>query len=154
MFKFLRSILNGIENLFIWLPIIWNDRQWDHFFFYKILQKKLLLMEKFWASGETTTANPERTEKQIRIARILCDRLIAHDYISNAKLFVDDIDENFEFKFEDSPDHPGFCRLIDNRTDKEKKAFSKACGLAHTVEKQDKEYLFGLLNKYVDKWWD
>ena len=37
-FKNIRySIQYGIENIFRWLPIVWNDRNWDHYYFFKVL---------------------------------------------------------------------------------------------------------------------
>ncbi len=43
--NFFRSIKYGIKNLITWFPIIWKDRDWDHWYLYKILRFKLIQME-------------------------------------------------------------------------------------------------------------
>ena len=41
---FFRNIKHGLKNLYVWFPIIWNDRQWDFQSMLEILDKKLELM--------------------------------------------------------------------------------------------------------------
>ena len=41
----LDNFCTGIKNLIVWLPVIWNDRQWDYAYFLKLMDKKLDLME-------------------------------------------------------------------------------------------------------------
>jgi len=40
----LRKLFESIKNLFVWLPVIWNDRQWDSWYIEKILLKKITLI--------------------------------------------------------------------------------------------------------------
>lgn len=42
----LYKITQGIQNLITWFPIIWKDRQWDHYYLMVMLHKKLSLMEE------------------------------------------------------------------------------------------------------------
>jgi len=37
----------GIQNLLVWVPVIWRDRQWDHTYIYEIFKHKLHLTEQF-----------------------------------------------------------------------------------------------------------
>ena len=37
----IRRVLDGLNNLFVWTPTIYRDRNWDYVFIYEILQKKL-----------------------------------------------------------------------------------------------------------------
>lgn len=153
--NFFTDLEQGIKNIFIWLPVIWKDRQFDRAYLYIILGKKLKLMEKFFLSDDVCSVDAYKHGKNIKIARILCDRLIEGDYLSNAMLFNKNIkDEHFKFEFEPIPDLKGFSRLLDNRTKSEKDAFTKACALSELLEKQDKEYLFDLLKKNITYWWD
>lgn len=78
----------GIRNIFTWMPIIWKDRQWDQAYLYAILGKKLKRMEDFFLSGNTTTANAKKHGKDIKVARILCNRLEREDY-SNPNKWAD-----------------------------------------------------------------
>ena len=77
----LRDIPENIHNLIIWIPVIWNDEQWDYDYLYKILHKKLSLMENYFKEGNSSSVNAHKKEKQIKIARILCERLLYRDYL-------------------------------------------------------------------------
>ena len=39
--QFFRNIDYGIQNLWLWLPIIWSDRNWDQYYIYEILEFKI-----------------------------------------------------------------------------------------------------------------
>ena len=113
--KFFDGIWDGLVNLAMWLPIVWKDRQFDHAYLYIVLRHKLRLMEKFYSSDKTWCVGTKRHAKEIRIARILCDRLVEDYYPS----------------------------------------FKKNDWKHNTMQnKQDRDYLFDLMKKHVDKWWD
>lgn len=44
---FFRNIQIGIKNIFKYLPIIWNDRDWDYEYCVKLLRFKLKNMSKY-----------------------------------------------------------------------------------------------------------
>lgn len=116
MFKSLYyNIKYGIENIFIWLPIIWKDRNWDYIYIYLILQKKFELMENIHKNSYCV--NKEKTIRQLKIAKELCKRLSKESYLTNKKDF-----ENFLYN--------------------------------KYMKEQDKNYLFDILKKYINHWWD
>ena len=86
--EFFSGLKYGIKNVCTWLPIIWEDRQFDHGYLYTILGKKLKLMETFFLSDDTNVVNAKKYGKQIKIARILCNRLETEDY-SNPNKWAD-----------------------------------------------------------------
>ena len=74
------DIPQGIKSLFIWFKVIWNDRSWDWVFIFYILRKKLELMEHtFRVHGHAVDS--EKTAHEIKICKLLLDRLIKADYI-------------------------------------------------------------------------
>ena len=75
----------GIKNLITWFPIIWADRQWDYRFFYEILYKKVLLLERHHIKYNPFTSK-ERTLKKMKICKLLCERLLNNNYIDNAMI--------------------------------------------------------------------
>lgn len=83
--RFLRGILQGFKNIFIWLPIIWEDRQFDHGYLYTIMWHKLKLMEKFFSSGDPWAVGADKCAKDIKVARILCGRLMDGSYTNPFK---------------------------------------------------------------------
>lgn len=43
----IKNKIRQIRNLIRWIPIIWNDRDWDYYFIYEMLKQKLINVEKF-----------------------------------------------------------------------------------------------------------
>lgn len=39
-----RDVYTGIKNVFVWLPIIWNDRNFDHEYLARIMEFKFRRM--------------------------------------------------------------------------------------------------------------
>jgi hypothetical protein len=82
--RVLRNIWRSLCNLWYWLPVIWGDRQWDSWYFLKILEHKLAVMERFFASDKPMCVGHERRASEIKYCRLLAARLIADDYLINA----------------------------------------------------------------------
>ena len=70
---YIRNIKYGIENLVIWFPTIWKDRNWDYYYFFKILEKKLELFEQTHTNAIYLHWEP--VAKNLKIAKNLCKRL-------------------------------------------------------------------------------
>lgn len=149
----IRLIIESIESLIEWIPIIWKDRDWDQWYLYNIMYKKLYKMEKFYDSDLTYSSTAKQTAKQIRICRILCKRLIDDYYLSNATMFpYDKVYPDFYFLDSEHVLETNYSRII-NKKHREY-LFSKACLHSEYMHKQDKEYLFKTISKYIDGWWD
>ena len=78
--RFVKGIPTGITNLIKWSPIIWNDRDFDQAYMYEMLRFKLKNMEDFFYSDRTWCIGSERRAKEIKICRILLDRIIKEEY--------------------------------------------------------------------------
>ncbi|MHA1700683.1 MAG: hypothetical protein ACTSWK_00270 [Promethearchaeota archaeon] len=158
---FFRSIKYGIENLIIWTSVIWKDRNWDHWYLYKILQFKLIQMEKLHRKYGHAV-NSIKTADQIKICINLLKRLIEDDY--DESIFKNHNKKWGEahFNWDECKDRKD-CRSLritrDNvKTDKEikqeRKEFNRLCKHEAKLRKQDNDYLFKLMNKYIQGWWD
>jgi len=44
----IQHFFSKINKVFYWLPVIWNDQDWDQDFFLTILHHKLVSMRKFF----------------------------------------------------------------------------------------------------------
>lgn len=82
------QLKQGIINLIVWFPIIWNDRQWDNSYLYKILIKKIELKERFFLSNESHTLNSDQVAKQLSQVKQALIRLYDEDYLA-ADEFID-----------------------------------------------------------------
>jgi len=47
----INQIKDGIQNLWVWFPIIWHDRWWDYSFMHNMLAFKLKRMQHGWAGA-------------------------------------------------------------------------------------------------------
>jgi hypothetical protein len=79
----MNNILQGIKSLLFWLPVIWNDRHWDHYFLYKILHHKLLGIEK--TSKNSLHLHWGREIQRIKVCISLLNRLLEDEYFENAE---------------------------------------------------------------------
>lgn len=148
MFSRLKSFKTGICNLIKWFPVIWQDRDWDYYYIYAILHKKLDNMEKFFNSDEAWTSKSEGVAEQLKEVKVLCENLINGNYLSEAlKPFDEKYGEVKIFKFVDGK--------LEHNVDDETLSMYRECGkLADKNEEQDKNKLFDLINKNIDNWWD
>ena len=152
---FYYNITQGISNIFKWGKVIWNDRNWDDGYIFRILYFKFESMEKFFNSDKAYSARAKKDAKRIMTAKNLCKRIVENNYLSKAlidhnKKYGDD----FKFEFEPCKDKSGFSTLIDKREKEEQESFSKAGKHSDLMEKQDIDYLFKFLNKHIQSWWD
>lgn len=78
----IRRLLESLQSVWRWLPIIWKDRQWDHHFLLKILHHKLALMEAFFLSDDRHIADADEVAAEIGAVLRRLDRLLADEYLS------------------------------------------------------------------------
>jgi hypothetical protein len=150
----------GVRNLIRWFPVIWNDRNWDQYYIYIILRKKLKLTEKTLRNGHHLYA--DRTADQIKVCIFLLNRLIKDEYHMNAFKRHNEKWGETEFEFEKIKDRPGYSSLkithpnVKTEKDKklQKKDFKRASDHVEYLTNQDVEMLFRNMNKYIRGWWD
>ena len=65
MFK-IKNKIKQLRKLIRWIPIIWKDRDWDHYFIYEILKQKLIDHEQGIKEGYS--ADAFKTADKIRTA--------------------------------------------------------------------------------------
>lgn|SRR5574343_492330 len=124
-----RNVKSGMTNLIDWAPVIWADRDWDHYFLLSILEKKISRMENYFKNSNICVANV-KTAKQLKTCRILLQRLINEDYYK-------------ELFFVSKTYRPG-----KNDYDKDKLNHSEM------MYNQDLNYLLKIFGKHLRGWWD
>jgi hypothetical protein len=152
------AFCEGIENLVFWIPAIWKDRDFDHHFMFIILNKKLIKMEKFYRSKHTWSADALKYADQIKIARILTERIVKDKYVENALIPYDRIYGDVEL-FDSIPTSiiegkPKLYSIVEVGTKQQHSMFRRAGKHSDYMEKQDIEYLFKFLKKHIQNWWD
>ena len=154
------DIPQGIGSLILWFPVIWKDRWWDQYFIYKILHFKLKKMEQNTIKyGHHVGAN--KCAERMHVCVLLLDRLLKDEYHENAFIWHDKKWGEIEFNFHpiDGTEHSTLeltrpnCRT-DEEHEQENKEYRRISVLVAKKRQYDLEYLFYLLNKYIEGWWD
>jgi hypothetical protein len=75
-------LLDGIEKLVYWLPVIWRDRDWDHDWFYIVMRHKLQAMRRMLLTDPYEGALHSAERAAVAIG--LLDGLLADRYEDEA----------------------------------------------------------------------
>ena len=156
-----RSFKTGVENLIVWFPIVWKDRQWDHQYIYTVFRHKLHLKEQFIRQRGIHVNNAQDADK-IKKCVILLDRLMKDEYHENVfKPHYKKWGEP-EMKFKDSTKYPN-CSVLDIKypnvetgedDKKQTKDFRVKSKMEAAMREQDLDMLFQLMRKHIQSWWD
>lgn len=148
------SLTGGIENIIYWWKVIWKDSTFDESYLFKILHRKLEQMEYEFAHefASELVCKADTIAKQIMIAKCLCKRIIANDYLHNALVPVEKKYGQLKWKFESNKDKTA-SRLVFEENSQAQKARYKAYKQSDYSEKNDIDYLFNHMAKYVQTWW-
>ena len=149
----MRNFIRGIKNLWKWFPIVWKDRDFDYHYLLILMKFKLKDIERFFSSDKTMSVGIEKCAKNVKICRILLDRILKDDYSC-----WDVHDKKWgrgKLSFENNT-----LEIIRSnvKTEKDKeverKEFMRCYEQDVMLKDQDYEYLFKLLYKHIENWWD
>jgi hypothetical protein len=150
----------GVQNLWRWFPLIWNDRDWDWRYWLEMNHKKLKSME-YNIRNNGNHVHCARDADNIKRAVLAIERLLADDYNENAFINHEKKYGKLDMTFGE-PDERKCSRIHFSRpkanTEKEieteRKAASRLYKHGDSMQKQDLEYATKIINKYLFHWWD
>ena len=154
--------IKRIKNVIRWLPVIWNDMDWDHHYFYVILRTKLSHMEEYIRKFGHHLGN-EKDADDMKIAINTIDRLIEDEYLENALKWHKEKWGSVDIKFIPVTDDDSGCSTAEfvydkANTEKDKeqarKEFKIAADHSEYMIGQDLDFLFNFLRKKIRHWWD
>jgi hypothetical protein len=165
----IRSFFTGCHNIIKWAPTIYKDRDWDDWYIYKILQKKIEFQRKEIINANRHT-DIERDNRDMTIALNLIER-VKEDYYGIE--YLDYSDTKFRFEPIDGDDEHYSLEqdVISENYDeylkkyplsvrkvlKEKPDVNKK-DLCFWVAKHNQErahnLLFKILKERMGRWWD
>jgi len=156
-----RNLIYGIKNLWIWFPVIWKDRQWDHQYIYGVLRHKLYLTEQLIRHHGYHVYHTKDADK-IKVCVDLLDRLIKDEYHEMAFKSHEKKWGRMKLNFKDSINSPGVKLAVithpNVKTDKDKinerKDFKIASQRETELREQDLDLLFKMMRKHIQSWWD
>ena len=127
------------RNLWDFRRFLWNNDWWDSYHILYMLREKLKVDVKYYKKYHMN-AHPEPIINSMELCIMLLNRIIKDDYLMNALRPYNKKYPNWLFK--------GVMNIPNPK-------WFKRCGdIAHRQEKQDIEYLFSHMNKYIKIWWD
>lgn len=146
------DIFYGIQNIFIWLPTIWKDRNWDHAYIYHLLHKKLCVMEKCHKNfSPVIEEERDKTINEISIAKQVCKRIIDDEYLTTALYPVEQQYGEWHFDFIEGENN---CKImVDNRTDEHKSAWDEASSLSSKQQADDEALFWSMIKENLHGWW-
>ncbi len=165
-----RYFITGVKNIVKWMPTIYKDKDWDGWYIYNILQKKIEFQRKeiVYANRHTEI---DRDNRDMTIALNLLER-VKEEYYGMEHLDYSETEFDF-IPVEDNPNlkemkktvlsenydeflkkYPSSVRKVlkENGNDLEKDT------LCHLVARHNQEkarkLLFKLLEQKIERWWD
>jgi hypothetical protein len=159
-----RQIKYGIQNLIKYFKVIWNDRDWDHYFFFILLQTKLKYMEKIFRQYGYHV-NSERDADKMKVCINLLGRIINDDYCKYefekhderyGKLKMNTLPNQYDNNGKVSSYLAEFSRdkTTEQIKEQERKAFQRIYKKQILLEKNDLDLLFHILRTQIKSWWD
>ena len=159
--------LEFLERVWLWLPILWRDRNWDHSFILDVLEHKIKLTRLCIGKYDRHTTVKEDCHN-MRVAEILIRRIREDNY--DEPFMVEHeakwgkLDWNrwhkeehdnilFDNKFSKAGlTRPGIKSQKD--WDEENKEHLRIIKHSKYQKSQDYDYLFKHLKKHLERWWD
>jgi hypothetical protein len=120
----LTRTVRKLKRIIKWIPILWHDEDWDYFFLYTILQKKLETMRDYTLQQDRNT-DSKYVASRMQTAINLIEKIKTEAYIDG---------------FLDMHESGGFNK---EQLDKAIKKHDRA-----------KALLFNFLNHNISHWWD
>lgn len=154
---FIRNISYGVENLIKWFPIIWQDRDWDHWFLYNIIHFKLKEMENLYRKYGWNV-HAEKTAGKIKLCKCLLNRLIKDEYLENALKPCEkkwgERHINWNKKRDDLMNFIYDKAKTEKEIKQAEKDFRYADNHSDMMKEQDLDLLFKKMRKHIEGWWD
>ncbi|ACS78388.1 hypothetical protein Desal_0321 [Maridesulfovibrio salexigens DSM 2638] len=160
-----RAVKFGIRNLYQWFPVIWSDRHYTSDGLFKVMQHKLVLMQRE-LERNPYYVGAERDLHTMHVCEMLLDRYFAHNYADKCREKHREKWGEMRSFFEPSYDNstgdvePDACRWFTDWPKatnpkleaKAKKELRRCLEQERGLADQDIQYLFKLLSKHYRSW--
>jgi hypothetical protein len=169
------NIIEGVKNIWYWLPVIWKDRNWDSSFIFTIIKHKLEAQANCIGTREIHTRAKRDAEVMITCTRLIdkvTDEYYGMEYMDYykdkhwftsteidgySKLNSKTLYENFDVYFAKYP--LIYKRVMNdegvfNREGREDDKHIIAMNIAHINHDRARKLLFKLMEQNIERWWD
>jgi len=169
------EFIKGIKSVRYWLPIIWNDRNWDYHFIFTILSHKLKAQADYIGGRDIHSRSKRDAEVMmtcVRLTEKIVDEYYSCEYMDyhKEKHWFEPVEDNPEFsswktkELEDNFDdyfakYPliykrvlngeGWLK-IEDKNDRKK----IATNISHINHNRARKLLFKIMEENIERWWD
>lgn len=166
------EIKYGISNLITWFPIIWKDRNFDHYFILELLKHKLKFQSHYFLKTNRFE-NSSMYSKQMKVCSNLIEKINSDyygmeysDYYESEMEFIPiEGSDNFSIEFKYIKDnledyfikYPLIYKKVinsglvnDGNSDTKLKI---AREMAQINDSRAKDLLFKIMRNNIDHWW-
>ena len=158
----LRNTVEFVERLIAYVTLLWRDRDFDQYYLYAMMELKLGRMQRAHERDSYHT-NAPRYAHQIKICRLLLQRLMKDEYATH---LFDEIDQTFgaiEFKLggkttgKYGTSYSTVVYRANVKTEQDEKRcermFKNAIAHENYMRQRDREALFSMMKKFSEHWW-
>jgi hypothetical protein len=143
----IENIKTGIKNCCLWIKVIWIDKQWDDYFFLKIMRFKLSLMENYFRFHGMSTESENDANKMKRCI-VLLDRILDDNYSEEA---FSEYNKKYKINNDDF-DLASITKPIKDPT--QQADFKSAIQIETEMKENDFNELFQIIRENIQSWWD
>ena len=154
-----------IKNVINWIPLVWNQFDFDYHYSIEVFKHQLLKQAKFMESDNAYGVNSHIDAQRIRMICRLMDKVYDEDYACEYQqklkdAYGEDVDA---MRFLDIPDRPEYKSMkwnyeVDEKyselRDEIKSNKDKWFKESHEKQERAHKLLYTLLEFYIRRWWD
>lgn len=168
----LKNIKQGLINLYIWLPIIWKDRNWDGFYIFDILKFKLK-QQALYIGGKNRHTRAQIDARNmlicVNLIQKIQDDFYESEYFDFYKddMWTEELEDEpgyYEMKFtpvwEKFDDYFKLYPLIYKKVISEGGVFPNdtkhhiAMNIGNINQQRAQNLLFKIMNDNIQGWWE
>ena len=141
--------LDSLYNLWRWFPIIWNDRDWDHYFIFEVLKFKLKNMSDSFEQNDWHKECKTDVKKMHTCIKLI--ELVQSNHYEAEAYFHENVEE-YLAKYKNAT-----LRVLTNKKYqifKNENRNGVAMNVGLYKHQQAKKVLFTMLERYIENWWE
>ena len=147
--KKVKRFLYRLKRLLDWLPVIWNDRDFDYAFLLEIIQYKLRKMQEWFESDKPNVESAPQTAMEIKEVLVCLDRYFNETY---RKVEYTEFDIKHNLNNED--DFWTWHETFNGLPESARQEWLDIGKQAETDKYNDLMQAFNLLKQNIEGWWD
>lgn len=141
--------VDKIKNIIRWIPVLWDDHDWDHAYLIRMMHAKIRNMRQYHEEAQFT-GDWEETVKQLKIAEDCLYRLSEDDYNREAW-------DAYHKKWPErewEKDKEGDFFTMAPLSDEQHKELTALFDEEERLRKQDLKTFADMFATHVRDWWD